>query len=144
MCRCKMEPLYVNLSVLSKLQEGERLQVRNGRFFHLRRDGFTLPDFIVRWWSGSSRHSDFRALQDVFHLAFEHLERLERKTGEEARADAVQLLLRLRASETGLNVFQRTYAGDVTLCARIERLRELVRTKTGGVPASSVESKSEG
>lgn len=139
-----MEPLYVNLSVLSKLQEGERLQVRNGRFFHLRRDGFTLPDFIVRWWSGSSRHSDFRALQDVFHLAFEHLERLERKTGEEARADAVQLLLRLRASETGLNVFQRTYAGDVTLCARIERLRELVRTKTGGVPASSVESKSEG
>jgi len=138
-----MEPLYVNLSVLSKLQEGERLQVRNGRFFHLRRDGFTLPDFIVRWWSGSSRHSDFRALQDVFHLAFEHLERLERKTGEEARADAVQLLLRLRASETGLNVFQRTYAGDVTLCARIERLRELVRTKTGGVPASSVESKSE-
>lgn len=139
-----MEPLYVNLSVLSKLQEGERLQVRNGRFFHLRRDGFSLPDFLVRWWSGSSRHSDFRALQDVFNLAFEHLERLERRTGEDARADTVQLLVRLRESEKGLNVFQRTYADDVTLCARIERLRERIRTKTGGLPASSAEAKSEG
>lgn len=139
----KMEPLYVNLAVLSKLEEGERLHVRNGRFFHLRRDGFGLPDFIVRWWSGSSRHSDFRAIQDVFQLAFEHLDRLEKKTGEEARADAVQLLVRLRTSETGLNVFQRTYADDVTLCARIDRLRERIRTKTAGVPSSSAETKNE-
>lgn len=134
----------MNLSVLSKLQEGERLQVRNGRFFHLRRDGFSLPDFIVRWWSGSTRHSDFRALQDVFNLAFDHLERLEKKTGKEARADTVQLLVRLRESEKGLNVFQRTYAEDVTLCARIDRLRERIRIKTGGLPASSAEAKSEG
>lgn len=134
----------MNLSVLSKLQEGERLQVRNGRFFHLRRDGFSLPDFIVRWWSGSTRHSDFRALQDVFNLAFDHLERLEKKTGKEARADTVQLLVRLRESEKGLNVFQRTYADDVTLCARIDRLRERIRIKTGGLPASSAEAKSKG
>lgn len=133
----------MNLSVLSKLQEGERLHVRNGRFFHLRRDGFALPDCIVRWWSGSTRHSDFRALQDVFSHAFEHLERLEKKTGKEACANTVQLLVRLRESERGLSVFQRTYADDVTLCARIDRLGERIRTKTGGLPASSAEAKSQ-
>lgn len=131
----------MNLTVLSKLQVGERLHVRNGRFFHLRRDGFSLPDCIVRWWSGSNRHSDVRAVQDVYALAFEHLEKLEKRSGAEAKADAVMLLKRLRESEKGLHAFKRTYAEDVTLCARIDRLTEQVRTKTAGLPPTNQEAK---
>lgn len=136
-----MEPVYVNLAVLSKLQVGERLHVRNGRFFHLRRDGFALPDCVVRWWSGSNRHSDVRAVQDVYTLAFEHLEKLSKKTGVEARTDSIMLLKRLRESEKGLHALKRTYAEDVTLCARIDRLSERVRSKTSGLPATTSEAK---
>ena len=124
-----MEPLYVNLAVVSKLQEGERVSVREGRFFQLRRDGFSLPDFIQRWWSGANRHSDFRSIQDLYTGAFDNLDRLERKTDPKSKADVIMLVKRLRESEKGLGVYERTYGDDVTLCARIQRLREQVRLR---------------
>ena len=124
-----MEPLYVNLDVVSKLEEGERISVREGRFFQLRRDGFSIPDFIQRWWSGANRHSDFRAIQDLYTSAFDSLDRLQKKTDNKSKADLIMLLKRMRDSEKGLHVYERTYGEDVTLCARICRLREQVRLR---------------
>ena len=124
-----MEPLYVNLDVISQLEEGERISVREGRFFQLRRDGFSLPDFLQRWWSGANRHSDFRAIQDLYITAFDNLDRLQKKNDHHSKADLIMLMKRLRASEKGLHVYERTYGDDVTLCARICRLREQVRLR---------------
>lgn len=129
MYKHSMEPLYVNLDVISKLEEGERISVREGRFFQLRRDGFSLPDFIQRWWSGANRHSDFRAIQDLYTTAFENLDRLHKKSDDKSKADLIMLLKRMRSSERGLHVYERTYGEDVTLCARICRLREQVRLR---------------
>lgn len=119
----------MNLDVISHLEEGERISVREGRFFQLRRDGFSLPDFLQRWWSGANRHSDFRAIQDLYITAFDNLDRLGKRSDHAAKADLIMLLKRLRASEKGLHVYERTYGDDVTLCARICRLREQVRLR---------------
>lgn len=124
-----VEPLYVNLAVISKLQEGERISVRDGRFFQLRRDGFSIPEFIARWWSGANRHSDFRSIKDLYTQAFDNVDRLQKRADAKSKADTVMLLKRLRESEKGLAVYERTYGEDVTLCARIQRLREQVRLR---------------
>ena len=89
----------VNLSVLGKLQLGERLRCRHGRFFQLyhRRDGrftLTVPETLLRWWDGSSRHSDFRAVLDVYNAGMVEIAHLRREEGEVAKATERQLLQR--------------------------------------------------
>ena len=126
----------VNLSVLNKLQLGERLRCRHGRFFQLyhRRDGrftLTMPETLLRWWDGSSRHSDFRAVLDVYNAGMVEIAHLRREDGEVAKATERQLLQRMTDSLRGLRVLERTYAEDVTLVSRIQRLRERVRLCCG-------------
>lgn len=121
----------VNLSVLGKLQLGEKLRVRHGRFFQLyhRRDSrfsLSLPETILRWWDGSSRHSDFRAVLDVYNAGMTEIAHLRREEGDAAKATKRQLLQRMTDSLRGLHVLERTYAEDVTLVSRIQRLRERV------------------
>ena len=130
------ETVMVNLSVLGKLQLGERLRCRHGRFFQLyhRRDGrftFTMPETLLRWWDGSSRHSDFRAVLDVYNAGMVEIAHLRREEGEVAKATERQLLQRMTDSLRGLRVLERTYAEDVTLVSRIQRLRERVRLCCG-------------
>lgn len=126
----------VNLSVLNKLQLGERLRCRHGRFFQLyhRRDGrftFSMPETLLRWWDGSSRHSDFRAVLDVYNAGMTEIAHLRREEGDVAKATERQLLQRMTDSLRGLRVLERTYAEDVTLVSRIQRLRERVRLCCG-------------
>lgn len=125
------ETVMVNLSVLGKLQLGEKLRVRHGRFFQLyhRRDGtfrFSMPETLLRWWDGSSRHSDFRAVLDVYNAGMTEIAHLRREEGDVAKATERQLLQRMTESLRGLHVLERTYAEDVTLVSRIQRLRERV------------------
>lgn len=125
------ETVMVNLSVLGKLQLGEKLRVRHGRFFQLyhRRSGqfsLSLPETLLRWWDGSSRHSDFRAVLDVYNAGMTEIAHLRREEGEVAKATERQLLQRMTDSLRGLHVLERTYAEDVTLVSRIQRLRERV------------------
>lgn len=125
------ETVMVNLSVLGKLQLGEKLRVRHGRFFQLyhRRDGrfsLSMPETLLRWWDGSSRHSDFRAVLDVYNAGMTEIAHLGREEGDVAKATERQLLQRMTDSLRGLHVLERTYAQDVTLVSRIQRLRERV------------------
>ena len=125
------ETVMVNLSVLGKLQLGEKLRVRHGRFFQLyhRRDGrfrFSMPETLLRWWDGSSRHSDFRAVLDVYNAGMTEIAHARKEEGEVAKATERQLLQRMTESLRGLHVLERTYAEDVTLVSRIQRLRERV------------------
>lgn len=125
------ETVMVNLSVLGKLQLGEKLRVRHGPFFQLyhRQDGrfrLSVPETILRWWEGSSRHSDFRAVLDVYNVGMREIAQLRREEGDVARATETQLLQRMKESMRGLRVLERTYAEDITLVSRIQRLRERV------------------
>lgn len=130
------ETVMVNLSVLSKLRLGERLRCRHGRFFQLyhRRDGrfsLSMPETLLRWWDGSNRHSDFRAVLDVYNAGMTEIAHLRREESEVARATEQQLLQRMKDSLHGLRVLERTYETDVTLVSRIQRLRERVRMCCG-------------
>jgi hypothetical protein len=125
------ETVMVNLSVLGKLQLGEKLRVRHGPFFQLyhRQDGrfrFSVPETLLRWWEGSSRHSDFRAVLDVYNVGMREIAQLRREKGDVARATETQLLQRMKESMRGLRVLERTYAEDITLVSRIQRLRERI------------------
>ena len=128
------ETTMVNLSVLSQLTLGERLRVRRGRFFQLYSErntgGFTLrmPEMLQRWWDGSSRHSDFAAILDCYDNASTTLRTLAADADSAAaRATETALVRRLRASLQGLQMLRRTYASDITLVSRIQRLEERVR-----------------
>lgn len=122
----------VNLSVLAKLSLGERLRVRHGRFFQLyarRTEGrfqFVVPEAIQRWWDGSTRHSDFQQILDTYEQATSTLDKLGNEVSDNARATERALVKRMRESVGGLNTLTRTYADDVTLVSRIQRLRERV------------------
>lgn len=130
------EVVMVNLSVLSQLRLGERLRCRHGRFFqlyHRRGTGFslTVPETFLRWWDGSSRHSDFRAVLDVYNTGMNEIAHLRTEKGDVARSTERQLLRRMRESLRGLKILERTYASDVTLVSRIQRLRERVEMCCG-------------
>lgn len=126
------ETTMVNLSVLAKLSLGERLRVRHGRFFQLyarRNNGgfrFVVPESVQRWWDGSTRHSDFQQILDTYENASSTLDKLGKEVSDQARATERALVKRMRESVDGLNTLSRTYADDITLVSRIQRLRERV------------------
>lgn len=135
------ETTLVNLSILSQLALGERLRVRGqGRFWQLyaARDEhafrFRIPEMLLRWWDGSSRHSDFTAILDMYAEATQSLKRLKLDTSPSARATERALVQRLRASVDGLRMLERTYAGDLTLVSRIQRLVERVHLLCADYP----------
>lgn len=130
-----METVCVNLEVLASLRLGEKLRVRHGRFWelygrnergHIR---FNVPEAVVRWWDGSSRHSDFNSILDNFNIAFEKLRALEKEDSFASKKIAKQLVHRMKESQKGLSVLSRTYQDDVTLCARIRCLQERIQQK---------------
>ena len=87
-----------------------------------------MPEMILRWWDGSSRHSDFRAILDCYDNAATTLRTLAAETDSStARATETALVRRLRESLHGLQMLRRTYADDITLVSRIQRLEERVQ-----------------
>lgn len=133
------EIVMVNLDVLSQLQLGSRLRCRHGRFFELYPQSqgfrFVVPTMFLRWWESSSRHSDFQAIADVYATATNMLAQLSQLHTNHARAVETALVRRLRLSLRGLDVFTRTYADDVTLVSRLQRLRERVELLCQPYPA---------
>lgn len=140
-----METVCVNLEVLASLRLGEKLRVRHGRFWELygRNESggirIAVPEAIMRWWDGSSRHSDFNSILDTFNLAFSSLASFEKEKKVKA---AEQLMQRMRESQRGLNVLARTYQDDVTLCARIRCLHERILQKVGDIQEEEEEESS--
>ena len=135
------ETTLVNLTILSQLALGERLRVRGqGRFWQLyapRNDHvlrFRVPEMLVRWWDGSSRHSDFTAILDMYADATQTLDRLGLDRTPPARATERALVQRLRDSVHGLHMLERTYAADLTLVARVQRLVERINLVCGRYP----------
>ena len=130
-----METVCVNLEVLASLRLGEKLRVRHGRFWELYGRNETggvrlnVPESIMRWWDGSSRHSDFNSILDTFNIAFEKLRALDKDDSPVSKEIAKQLVHRMKESQKGLTVLSRTYQDDVTLCARIRCLQERIQQK---------------
>lgn len=105
-----MEETLVNLRVLSKLQPFQRLNTRRA-LFEITPNRY-LPEWLQRWWEGSSRESDFGRIRDVYVAAFDNVN------------DGMRV--HLKESVKGLQSLKKTYETDQTMLARLDNLIESV------------------
>jgi hypothetical protein len=108
-----MEETLVNLRILAKLQPFQRLNTRRTLFQITPKRKF-VPEWLSRWWEGSSRESDFGRIRDVYLSAFDHMNENMRTHLEE--------------STKGLRSLKKTYEDDETMLARLDNLIESVQT----------------
>ena len=109
------EALWVNLKVISKLQPFQKINTRS-RLFQITQSSMSnsVFDSIHRWWTKSSRSSDFDRIKDLYEIA------------EKSNKDVDRLKQHLQASLAGLESLQKTYEDDITLKARIDCLIDYV------------------
>ena len=107
--------IWVNLKVISRLEPFQRLNTR-GPLFRIGTWNKHVPEFLQRWWEGSSRDSDFGRILDVYSTA---LANVDQKTPCPMRA---HLLNSIR----GLESLKKTYENDTTMLARLDTLLERV------------------
>lgn len=108
-----MEETLVNLRILSKLQPFQRLNTRRA-LFEITPKRRYVPEWLSRWWDGSTRESDFMRIRDVYMSAFDHMN--------------ASMRLHLEESTKGLHSLKKTYEDDQTMLARLDNLIESVHT----------------
>lgn len=111
--------VWVNLKVLAKLEPFQKLNTRRTHFqlqTYNTSSWVTIPEFMVRWWIGSNRESDYNRLKDLYISAAKLLQ-----TNEKDR-----MLEHLKESLKGLQSLQKTYENDATTKAKIDWLIDSV------------------
>ncbi len=107
---------WVNLKVLSQLEPFQKLNTRRTHFqiqtYHT--GYFTIPEFVLRWWVGSNRESDFVRLKELYQSAIKILE------------SDKEMISHLQASLKGLESLKKTYENDTTTKAKIDWLIQTV------------------
>ena len=121
------ESLWVNLKVIANLQPFQRINTRP-RLFQISQSNsnnaitsITLIESLQRWWTKSSRSSDFERIKDLYEYA-------EKKLNSSEKKEIERLKTHLQDSLKGLQSLQKTYEDDVTLKARIDCLIDYVNT----------------
>lgn len=109
--------VWVNLKVLSKLEPFQKLNTRRTHFQLQTSTNIYLPEFVLRWWIGSNRESDFNRLKELYISAAKIL-----KTDERDR-----MIGHLTESLKGLVSLQKTYERDATTKAKIDWLIDSVK-----------------
>lgn len=109
---------WVNLKILAKLEPFQKLNTK-ATHFSLHKSNAYVPEFVVRWWVGASRESDYNRLKELYAAA----EKILNDENERER-----MLLHLRESIKGLRALQKTYEGDATTLAKIDWLLDSVNT----------------
>ena len=109
--------VWVNLKVLAKLEPFQKLNTRRTHFQLQASSTAYVPEFILRWWIGSNRESDFNRLKELYIAAAKIL-----KTDERER-----MMSHLKDSVKGLESLQKTYENDATTKAKIDWLIDSVK-----------------
>ena len=107
--------IWVNLKVISCLEPFQRLNTR-GPLFRIRQYRY-IPEFLQRWFEGSSRASDFGRILDVYNTALANVEPCG-PTGP--------MRVHLKNSVRGLESLKKTYEDDTTMLARLDTLLDRV------------------
>ena len=100
--------ILVNLRVLSKLKQGDRLQCADSRYFGIDRGGSWLWQAVTRWMSRDNRHN----MLDRVETIFKAVDKLELKDKD----------MHLKAAKSGIRELICTYADDPTTVSRLENL----------------------
>jgi len=107
---------WVNLKILAKLEPFQKLNTK-ATHFSLHKTTAYMPEFVVRWWVGASRDSDYIRLKELYAAA----EKILTDGNERDR-----MLEHMRGSTNGLRALQKTYEGDATTLAKIDWLLDSV------------------
>ena len=102
--------VLVNLRVLSKLKQGDRLQCADSRYFGIDRSNSWLWVAISRWMNRDNRQNMLERVESVFEQA---------KSISFDNKDQ-----HIEAAKTGLRELIHTYADDPTTISRLENLIE--------------------
>lgn len=115
---------WVNLKVLSKLEPFQKLNTRRTHFQLQTYTGsyIQIPEFVLRWWVGSNRESDFQRLKELYQNA-------EKLLNDATNKD--RMIEHLNDSLHGLEALQKTYETDATMKAKIDWLVDSVNTTIG-------------
>lgn len=118
---------WVNLKILAKLEPFQKLNTK-ATHFSLHKTNAYVPEFVVRWWVGASRESDYNRLKELYAAAEKILD--DDKERE-------RMLLHLKESTKGLRALQKTYESDATTLAKIDWLLDSVTTSINAFSSSS-------
>jgi len=113
--------IWVNLKVISCLEPFQRLNTR-GPLFRIRHYRY-IPEFLQRWFEGSSRASDFGRILDVYNAALANVEPDCGPTGPPG-----PMRVHLKNSVRGLESLKKTYEDDTTMLARLDTLLDRVHS----------------
>ena len=108
--------VWVNLKVLAKLEPFQKLNTRRTHFQLQTSSNQYIPEFVLRWWIGSNRESDFQRLKELYIAAEKILGTKEKE----------RMLSHLSNSLKGLKSLQKTYENDATTKAKIDWLLDSV------------------
>jgi hypothetical protein len=120
-----LEDIFVNLSLISKIESGDKI-ILNDKHINIDSSYF---QFFTRWINGSGRNETIQFISMILNKAFEHNDRL---IGESTDASA-QLLFRLNSdlknSINGLNNLKQTYSMDKLIQSEIDVFIDDIRSK---------------
>ena len=101
----------INLKVITCLQPFQRLNTREP-LFRIKQYKY-IPEWLHRWWDGSSRESDFGRINDLYTYAIAHQTK-------------PNMVMHLKNSVKGLQSLKKTYENCTTTVARIETMIEQI------------------
>jgi hypothetical protein len=124
------ESLFVNLKVLAQLQPYQKINTRHLLFVVHPVDSnpsYTsilthVPEWLKRWYEGSTRDSDFSRIRDMIHKALKELQNVKIRD---------KLITHLKKSIVGLENLRKTYESDLTYQCRIVNLMETIKEAIG-------------
>ena len=109
------DTLWINLKILSKLQDQSKLNTSND-LFYIEKSTFYNPISIWRWLRGDSRYMTIKKIDQVIEKASLLL----------SKTKDMNLLIHLKNSRQGLDNIKKTYSDDITITAAIDRLLDKI------------------
>jgi hypothetical protein len=126
--------LLTSLKIVSRIRQHEKIST-TGTIVRI--DGQqSATQALRRWWTGENREKNLEDVRQLIDTAFHDLDLL-RRTDEEADASStnrvyvLRLETELRGAMHGLENLQSTYEDDSVAHARIDVLRDRIRTQLG-------------
>ena len=100
--------VLVNLRVMSKLRQGDRLQCADSRYFGIDRGGWWIVQAISWWISRDNRNNMLDRVESIFNAA--------------NKMNIVDRDKHIDAARCGVRELICTYSDDPTTVARLENL----------------------
>ena len=117
----RIDLLFVNLKVLSKLEEKQKLYTYRDEF--ILDDGIIYKQILLRWWWSENRIKTLQKIKELIRDSIEYGIQLKNSS----KLSMLKILSReLHGALEGIKKLKSTYEDDKTLCSKLEYEMELL------------------